>query len=203
MSTYNRSVVAVTNRSLCTRPFLEQVERVCAFQPAALILREKDLDESAYEALAADVLAICKRHQVPCILHSFLDVAKRLGVKQIQLPLWKLEEAAADANRPLDSFSRIGASVHSVEDARRAGQLGASYLIAGHIFATGCKPGIPPRGLAFLREVCHAASVPVYAIGGISLDYAIGGISLDSEQIQSVLSCGAAGVCIMSGMMRL
>ena len=170
------------------------MERVCAFQPAALILREKDLDESAYEALAADVLAICKRHQVPCILHSFLDVAKRLGVKQIQLPLWKLEEAAADANRPLDSFSRIGASVHSVEDARRAGQLGASYLIAGHIFATGCKPGIPPRGLAFLREVCHAASVPVYAIGGISLD---------SEQIQSVLSCGAAGVCIMSGMMRL
>lgn len=91
MSTYNRSVVAVTNRSLCTRPFLEQVERVCAFQPAALILREKDLDESAYEALAADVLAICKRHQVPCILHSFLDVAKRLGVKQIQLPCgsWK------------------------------------------------------------------------------------------------------------------
>ena len=194
MSTYNRSVVAVTNRSLCTRPFLEQVERVCAFQPAALILREKDLDESAYEALAADVLAICNRHRVPCVLHSFLDVAKRLGVKQIQLPLWKLEEAAADANRPLDSFSRSGAAVHSVEDARRAGQLGASYLIAGHIFATGCKPGIPPRGLAFLREVCRAASVPVYAIGGISLD---------PEQMQSVLSCGAAGVCIMSGMMRL
>ena len=151
-------------------------------------------EATAREALAADVLAICKRHRVPCVLHSFLDVAKRLGVKQIQLPLWKLEEAAADANRPLDSFSRIGASVHSVEDARRAGQLGASYLIAGHIFATGCKPGIPPRGLAFLREVCHAASVPVYAIGGISLD---------SEQMQSVLSCGAAGVCIMSGMMRL
>ena len=84
--------------------------------------------------------------------------------------------------------------MHSVEDARRAGQLGASYLIAGHIFATGCKPGIPPRGLAFLQEVCRAASVPVYAIGGISLD---------SEQMQSVLSCGAAGVCIMSGMMRL
>ena len=38
MSTYNRSVVAVTNRALCTRPFLEQVERVCAFQPAALVL---------------------------------------------------------------------------------------------------------------------------------------------------------------------
>jgi len=195
MSTYNRSVVAVTNRALCTRPFLEQVERVCAFQPAALVLREKDLDESAYEALAADVLAICKRHRVPCVLHSFLDVAKRLGVKQIQLPLWKLEEAAADANRPLDSFSRIGASVHSVEDARRAGQLGASYLIAGHIFATGCKPGVPPRGLEFLREVCRTASVPVYAIGGISLD--------SGQQIRSVLSCGAAGVCIMSGMMRL
>ena len=36
-------VVAVTNRSLTERPFLEQIRRVCEMHPDALILREKDL----------------------------------------------------------------------------------------------------------------------------------------------------------------
>ena len=39
-------VVAVTNRSLTERPFLEQIRRVCEMHPDALILREKDLSET-------------------------------------------------------------------------------------------------------------------------------------------------------------
>ena len=33
----------------------------------------------------------------------------------------------------------LGCSVHSVEDAIEAEKLGASYLTAGHIFATDCR----------------------------------------------------------------
>lgn len=40
-------LIAVTNRHLCQRPFLEQLERVCRYQPKAVILREKDLTEDA------------------------------------------------------------------------------------------------------------------------------------------------------------
>ena len=47
-------VVAVTNRSLTERPFLEQIRRVCEMHPDALILREKDLSEKEYEELAID-----------------------------------------------------------------------------------------------------------------------------------------------------
>lgn len=36
-------------------------------------------------------------------------------------------------------FKVIGTSVHSVEDAIKAEQLGATYMTAGHIFATDCK----------------------------------------------------------------
>ena len=39
-------VVAVTNRSLTERPFLEQIRRVCEMHPDALILREKDLSKN-------------------------------------------------------------------------------------------------------------------------------------------------------------
>ena len=170
----HRSIVAVTNRRLCARPFLEQVERICTFRPASLVLREKDLDESAYTLLAAEVLAICNSYQVPCILHSFPDVAKALKVKQIHLPLWRLEDMVASCPQSLTFFSAIGASIHSVDEAQRAQALGATYLTAGHIFATDC--------------------IPVYAIGGITLD---------PQKIKTALSCGASRVCIMSGMMQL
>ena len=38
-------VIAVTNRKLSQRPFLEQIKRVCQLRPEAIILREKDLSE--------------------------------------------------------------------------------------------------------------------------------------------------------------
>ena len=69
--------------------------------------------------------------------------------------------------------------------------MGASYLIAGHIFATDCKRGLPGRGLPFLREVCAAADKPVFAIGGIT-----------PGNIADVRNTGAQGVCVMSGLMR-
>ena len=89
---------------------------------------------------------------------------------------------------------KIGVSVHSAEEAREAVRLGTSYLTAGHIFATDCKKGVPPRGLEFLKGICELAPVPVYGIGGIRLD---------PEQIREVLAQGAAGACIMSQMMRM
>lgn len=64
-------VVAVTNRSLCHRPFPEQLEMVCQTHPAFIILREKDLPAQEYEKLAAQVLELCHSYEVPCVLHTY------------------------------------------------------------------------------------------------------------------------------------
>ena len=82
--------------------------------------------------------------------------------------------------------------LHSVEEAVEAQNLGASYITAGHIYATDCKKGLAPRGLEFLKEVCDSVTIPVYAIGGIDVD---------GTRRDEVKMCGAAGSCIMSGMM--
>ena len=63
-----RNIIAVTNRKLSSRPFLEQMERVSRLQPKAVILREKDLQEEMYEELAVKVIELCKQYQVPCCL---------------------------------------------------------------------------------------------------------------------------------------
>ena len=173
-----RNIIAVTNRKLCERPFLEQVERICQMHPKALILREKDLSESAYEAMAGQVLKICGRYDTPCMLHSFVEVARRLHHPYIHLPLFLLE----------------GSSIHSPEEAVRAQKAGATYVTAGHVYVTDCKKGLPPRGLEFLKEVCTKVTIPVYAIGGIHAG---------TGQIQEVMDCEASGGCIMSEMMKI
>ena len=140
------NVIAVTNRSLCQRPFAEQIERVCSLHPKAVILREKDLPEEEYSRLTEQILEICKRYQVPCILHTYVNVAEKLHHPYIHLPIFLLEKYEGK----LGGFRQIGSSVHSVEDALKAESLGADYLTAGHIYTTDCKKGLPPRGLEFL-----------------------------------------------------
>lgn len=186
----NENIIAVTNRALCRRPFAEQLERVCRFHPKALILREKDLPEKEYTLLAKEVLELCQAYRVPCILHSYPEAARQLGCPYIHLPLPLLRKFSSQ----LGSFTLVGTSVHSADEASEAEELGASYITAGHIYATDCKKGLPPRGTSFLREVCQRVSIPVYAIGGIHLD---------SAQLAQIMECGAEGACIMSEMMYL
>jgi thiamine-phosphate pyrophosphorylase len=66
-----QDVIAITNRRLCDRPFLEQIDRVCKLCPAAVILREKDLNEAEYAALAADVYPVCKKLIRPSVPFPF------------------------------------------------------------------------------------------------------------------------------------
>lgn len=183
-------ILAVTNRTLSKRPFLEQIEEICKHHPKSLILREKDLSEAEYTALAKDVLAICQRHNVSCILHTYFRAAKELGCDAIHLPLPLLRAHKEE----LSGFSHVGTSIHAPAEAEEAEKLGATYITAGHIYATDCKKGLPPRGLTFLEEVCRKVSIPVYAIGGIKIN---------EKQLQEVMNCGAKGGCIMSGMMQL
>ena len=116
-------------------------------------------------------------------LNGHADIARQLGVQNIQLsyPLFQQERDH------LTGFDCVLVSVHSVEEAIQAARWGADGLLAGHIFATDCKKGVAPRGVAFLQQVCAAVSIPVYAIGGIC-----------AETWPLLQDTGAAGACVMS-----
>lgn len=180
-------IICVTNRNLCNRDFLDQMDRISHSGVSSVILREKDLNEAEYEIMARKVLQICQHAGVPCAFHHFAGVAIKLGADRLHLPFGDLEKNPNLTKLPMT----IGVSVHCVDQALRAQELGANYITAGHIFETDCKKGLPGRGLDFLREVCAAVSIPVYAIGGISEDNFI-----------KIQETGAVGACIMSGFMR-
>ncbi|MDE7120819.1 MAG: thiamine phosphate synthase [Oscillospiraceae bacterium] len=175
-------LLCVTNRTLCREEDFFIRIRKLAESGIPVILREKDLTESAYYELSRQVL----QENPEIILHSFVHTAQELQVRKIHLPMNLFRNL-----KNHDCFSQIGVSVHSVREAQEAEALHADYLIAGHIFQTDCKKDLSPRGLQFLEEVCRRVRIPVYAIGGIS-----------PRNINFVRDAGASGACIMSGFMQ-
>lgn len=187
-------LIAVTDSATCPRPLAEQIERLAKLtelRPQAVILRAKPLDKAAYRALALQAQQSCKAAGIPLILHSDWQLARELGISMLHLPLALLRQIS-EYERAY--FTWLSTSVHSVGEAQEAQALGATVLIAGHIYTTQCKAGLAPRGLAFLRTVCSTVSLPVYAIGGIGFDAA---------QHAELQANGARGACVMSAYMRL
>lgn len=189
-------VIAVTNRKLSQRPFLEQIKRVCQLRPEAIILREKDLSETEYAKLAEEVYNITTSYDVRLIVHTYINVARELGINTVHMSLHNMREYRKEFIDNVNKINNIktGCSIHSVEEAVEARNMGASYITAGHVYATDCKKGLAPRGLDFLKNVCDSVDIPVYAIGGIDID--------DGRR-KEVKKNGAAGSCIMSGMMKV
>ena len=112
--------------------------------------------------------------------------AREAGIKKIQLPMAEFLRRQDE----LKDFEEIGVSVHSLDEAILAEKLGATFLIAGHIYMTPSKPDMPSRGIEFIESICKEVSVPVMAIGGIT-----------PERIAEVKKAGAKGVCVMTPLM--
>lgn len=176
-------ILCITNQALCKGDYLQQLQKIAAAKPDAMILREKQLSETAYQALAEQVQRICQGQGVQLICNYQISVAEHLSLP-VQVSVSQLEQASAWS-------VPFGVSVHKLEEAKQAEQVGASWVIAGHLFATACKPGLPPRGLSFLQEIKQAVSIPVYGIGGIHVQ--------NAAQVQAI---GADGICMMADWMQ-
>ncbi len=176
----------ITSSKSCKEDFLTRIERIASANPDRIILREKHLSQDDLLKLAIKCKEICDKYSVAFSVNSSIEVARKVNA-DIYLP-YKL---FVENNENIKDFSTIGVSVHSISEAETAEMLGASYLIAGHIFATDCKKGLKPRGLEYLSDISKAVKIPVLGIGGISL-----------ERLSSVLQTGAAGACVMSHFMN-
>lgn len=165
---------------------MTRIEKIASAKVSAIILREKDLTEAEYEALAVKVMKICEKSNL--ILHNFAQTAIKLKANALHLPLAKLRELSPEDKK---QFKVLGASCHSLKDAIEAENLGCTYITAGHIFDTNSKKGIPGRGIPFLKEIAGSVTIPVYAIGGITPENAL-----------EVKNAGASGGCVMGEFMR-
>ena len=190
-NSYEHTIV-ITNRHLVQGDFLKQLEKVTKLHPHALILREKDLTDDAYESLAKKVFDLCKREDITFFLHTKIEIARKIGCQNIHLSIPVLKGLSETEKKALtEDFCEISISCHSMEDVEIAMAGGATQIILGTIFETECKKGVLGKGVEFVREICQKCPLPVYAIGGMNL-----------QRLPLVIDAGAAGCCMMSGFMR-
>lgn len=176
----------ITSKKLCNDDFLARIEEIAMSHPDRVILREKQMTEDEYRTYAYDCQSICRLYDVPFSVNGFINIDR-----EIHSDLHVSFEVLQADPALVQEFRILGVSVHSSEEAKEAERLGASYLIAGHIYETDCKRGMPPRGLDFLQQVAYAVSIPVLAVGGIT-----------KERLPYIYANGAAGACVMSTFMQ-
>ncbi len=195
----------ISNRKLCENENLEkQIEKIFSayekkiilknFEIVSLTLREKDLDKNEYLNLVEKIYSICKKHKINLILHQNYDL--NLDDKYMIEGLHLSYEIFKSLNKNIKEelikkYKRIGISIHSIDEGKEVEMLGATYVVAGHIFETDCKKGLEPRGLKFVEELSSILTIPIFAIGGI-----------DEKNSQSVIDSGAFSVCMMSSLMK-
>lgn len=195
----------ISNRKLCENENLEkQIEKIFStyekkmilenFEIVALTLREKDLDKNEYLKLIEEIYPICQKYKINLILHQNYDLNldDKYNIEGIHLSYDIFKSLNQNIKAELiKKYKRIGVSIHSLEEAKAVESLGASYIVAGHIFETDCKKGLEPRGLKFVEDLSSTLTIPIFAIGGI-----------DEKNSLSVINSGAFSVCMMSNLMK-
>ena len=177
---------AVTDRSwLNGRTLRSQVEEALHGGATFLQLREKNLDDAHFLEEARELQALCRERGVPFIVNDNVDVALAMGADGIHVGQHDME--AGDVRRLLGPDRILGVSAQTVEQALLAQERGADYLGVGAVFPTGSKDDADDVSFEELRAICEAVTIPVVAIGGISL-----------SNVKKLAGSGICGIAVIS-----
>lgn len=153
---------------------------------SAIQLREKDLPASELLPLAKALRDLTRCHRARLLVNDRLDVALACGADGVHLGSHSLPTDTARTLLGPDKL--IGVSTHSLSEVVTAAARGADFVTFGPVYATPSKAVFgAPQGLKALSEVCTAAPLPVYALGGIK----------PGDQA-AILTAGAAGIALIS-----
>lgn len=146
--------------------------------------RRADVDEIVRVSRMAR--AVCDAAKIPLVVNDRIDIALAVGADGVHLGQTDLP--IAEARAICGDRLKIGVSTHDLDQVRAACAAGADYIGFGPVFATSTKEN-PDRvqGIAGLRAACAAATLPVVAIGGITVDHA-----------RDVYATGASAICAIS-----
>jgi thiamine-phosphate pyrophosphorylase len=159
---------AVTDRHwLGDRSLYDVVKESLDGGVSFLQLREKDLDDAHFYEEAVALQALAREYNVPFVVNDNVDIALRMDADGVHVGQSDME--AGDVRALLGPDKILGVSAQTVEQAVLAEQRGADYLGVGAVFPTGSKDDAEDVSFETLKAICDAVSIPVVAIGGITL----------------------------------
>ncbi len=136
---------------------------------ACVQLRLKEASDDQIRAASDILMRLCHERDVSFILNDRPDLAAELGCDGVHVGQ---EDAPYEQARRLVGRDRIvGVTCHDSQDlAIAAAEAGADYVAFGAFFATQTKQAKSQAGPELLRWWQDVMTVPVVAIGGITVD---------------------------------
>ena len=180
----------VTDRSQARgRDLVTIVGECLAAGLPAVQVREKDLGAGELAVLCRGLRALTLAHDALLIVNDRVDVALATGADAVQRTGASL--SIDDMRAVAGARVRIGASVHSLDDAVEAEAKGADWAVFGPVYDTPSKrPHGAPQGLDALAKVTGRVRLPVIAIGGIT-----------PARVREVRAAGARGVAAIAAIL--
>jgi thiamine-phosphate pyrophosphorylase len=190
MALVDFSLYLVTDRHQTGgRPLRDVVHAALRAGVRVVQLREKDLPARSLLALARDLAELAGTYKARVLVNDRADVCLASGSAGVHLPAAGLPASAARGLVGADRL--IGVSAHSADEAARAEREGADFIVLGPIFETLSKRVFgPPIGLRELERARTRCRVPLFGIGGITID-----------RVRDVLKAGARGVAVVGSVM--
>ena len=135
-------------------------------------IRDKNLEAAGLAARARHAVAIARRRRPDgggiVVVNDRADVAAAVGADGVHTGADDLSTTLV--RRVVGPRLLVGRTAHDVAEARAAVVDGADYLGVGPCFPSATKAFESFAPPDFLREVAGGSSLPVFAIGGVTLD---------------------------------
>jgi thiamine-phosphate pyrophosphorylase len=181
---------ATTTSSEEFRRLLALVRAAVAARVTLVQLREKELTGRVLYELAAASADAARGSATGVLVNDRADIARAAGCDGVHLTTTSLD--AAVVRRAFGEDFLIGASAHTVQEARAARDGGADFAVFGPVFDTPSKRAYgPPVGLGALALAARELSpFPLVALGGVG--------EFEVEKVSGAGAAGVAGIRLFS-----
>ncbi len=152
----------------------------------AIQLREKDISDAQFLALAAEMRELTDETGKIFIVNDRADIAAIVGADGVHLGQHDLP--VAEVRRLLRPGAIVGRSSHNLAQARAAVNEGADYVSVGPVFETTTKDAGPAVGPDLVKEVSAEIPLPVVPVGGIT-----------EKNVSQLVAAGAKRVAVCAG----
>ena len=176
------TLYAISNAAeLGVEEFLRRLQTALRNGLQLVQLREKNLLHDELRDLALRVIALAHAHGAKVLLNADVALAQEVGADGVQLTGAQLAELT---ERP--EVEWCAASCHNAGELRRAEALGCDFALLSPVLPTKSHPGAPHLGWESFAAIAAGASIPVYALGGLS-----------ASDMESAWRHGAHGVALL------
>lgn len=144
--------------------FLRALEATLRTGIRLVQLRLFDLPEADLRRIGSDVCALCHANDARVVLNGAAEMALAIGADGVHL---NSRELYIHPGRPVSATQLLAVSCHSPQDLVQAAVLGADFALLSPVLPTRSHPDADPLGWARFAAWTDAATMPVFALGGM------------------------------------